>query len=89
MPSNGPSEDNMSRRWIDSISARHRLARFSPPRAQCSCEEWQDHAPEDMVMERARDFLLDGFLRHKAFMKKEHQRYLAITRAAKDAELNP
>ena len=78
--------ERISRQHLDAISARHRLEIFNPPFAKCSCGSWRDSAPGDMLVEKARDWLLDAFLRHKKFMKKELALEIARRRATRSRE---
>lgn len=82
----GAAQDQSAqRKWIEHFRRQHRLERFSPPRAACSCGVWSRSAPGEMGIYRQRDWLLDEFLEHLAAMKAEQRRRRAERRAAKKA----
>lgn len=82
--SSGRSADNRAhRRWLDTITRRHRLTlTHNNSRAKCSCGLMDVGAPDDMGIVRQRDYLLDAFNDHQ----KNMRRALREERAKKRAE---
>lgn len=70
-------DSHVGLKWLKRVRARHRLNRFSPPFAACRCGGWQLSAPADHGVIQQRDYLLDGFLGHKRFMRAEKKRLKA------------